>query len=257
MDPEKAAGKSGLATQARSRALPNWARLLLVAIMLLSALAGFFVFDLDRYLSIQTLADNRDWLLDQVAGNAIAVVLGFIAIYTLVVAASVPGATVLTITGGFLFGTVAGAIYAVTGATLGAIGLFLFIRTGLGNSLRARADTSIERFKRGFHDNAFGYLLFLRLLPLVPFWFVNIAAAVLEVPLLTFVLATAMGIIPGSVVYASFGSGVGFILDEDGTADIGGILTPEVLLPLIGLALLALAPILYKTFKRRRLRSAS
>ena len=173
-----------------NRTLPNWARLFLVVAALISALSAFFAFDLDSFLTLQTLEANREWLLNQLADNTIIVVLAFIAIYALVVAASVPGAAILTVTSGFLFGTALGTVYAVTGATLGAIGLFLFVRAGLGDALTARVGTTIDRFKRGFHDNAFGYLLFMRLLPVFPFFVVNLAAAVLGVRLRIFVMAT-------------------------------------------------------------------
>jgi uncharacterized membrane protein YdjX (TVP38/TMEM64 family) len=238
-------------TDSGSGARPRLVRTLLVFATLVAILVAFFWFDVDHFLSIEMLVDNRDWLMVQVARNEAFIAVAFLAVYALTVAASVPGATLLTIGGGFLFGTMAGAVYAVAGATIGAIALFLFIRAGMGNSLRAGAGTSVERFRRGFQDDAFGYLLFLRLLPLVPFWFVNIAAAVLQVPLRTFVIATALGIVPGTLVYASFGSSLGFLLGEEGTGDIGSVLTPQVLLPLIGLALLALAPVIYKKVKGR------
>ena len=235
-----------------SLALWKWARLLLVVIALASVVTIFFAFDFDNYLTLRTLENNRAWLLDQVARNTIVVAFSFIALYALVVAASVPGAAFLSVSSGFLFGTVFGTAYTVTGATLGAIGLVLFVRAGLGDALSARAGSSIDRFKRGFHDNAFGYLLFMRLLPIFPFFVVNLAAAILGVRLRVFTLATIVGIIPGSTVFASFGSGLGFILDEHGEADLSVILTPQIVLPLIGLAALALAPALYKIIKRRR-----
>lgn len=236
----------------RGRVLPNWARIVLVAIVLLSAVSAFFAFDLDSYLSLQTLESNRAWLLDQVASHPVATVIAFIVVYALVVAASVPGAAILSVSSGFLFGTVFGTAYTVTGATLGAIGLLLFVRAGLGDALTARAGTSIDRFRRGFQENAFGYLLFMRLLPIFPFFIVNLAAAVLGVRLRTFTLATAFGIVPGSTVFASFGSGLGSLLDEQGDIDLGTILTPEIVLPLVGLAALSLAPALYKAITHRR-----
>ena len=252
MDTEGATGDVRSLDKTPRGNFPGWARLGLIVGALLAAVGIVFALDLDGYLTVQTLADNRAWLLDQVQNNAVLVAFSFIAIYALAVAISVPGAAVLTVTGGFLFGTAFGALYAVIGATLGAIGVFIFVKAGLGDSFRTRAGSSIDRLRRGFQENALGYLLFLRLLPVFPFFVVNLAAAILGVPLRTFTLATAVGIVPGSLVYASIGNGLGFILEEEAEANLGIIFTPEVFLPLAGLALLALAPILYKAIKNRR-----
>jgi uncharacterized membrane protein YdjX (TVP38/TMEM64 family) len=224
---------------------------LIVAALILAA-ALFRLTGLDRFLSIEALAENRDWLLAEVARLGVIAVAVFIVVYAIAVALSFPGALILTITSGFLFGPVLGSVYAVTGATLGAVGLFLFVRMGLGDSMRSRAGGAVDRLRRGFADNALGYLLFLRLLPIFPFWLVNLAAALLAVPLRTFVIATAVGIIPGSAVYASFGSGLGSLLDEGKPIDLGSILTPSIFLPLLALAVLALAPALYQRFNRSK-----
>lgn len=249
---EEAADGIEMGARPESRSLSNWARVALVVIALGSALLAFFAFDLDSYLTLQTLEANRGWLLDRVADNAIIVTLAFVALYALIVAASVPGAVIMSVASGFLFGTVFGTLYTVTGATLGAIGLVLFVRAGLGQALASRAGTSIDRFKRGFQENAFGYLLFMRLLPVFPFFVVNFAAAVLGIRLRIFTLATIIGILPGSTVFASFGSGLGFIIDTQGEAELSGIFTPQIVLPLIGLAALSLAPAVYKTIKNYR-----
>ncbi len=221
----------------------------LVLAALAAALVLFRLSGLDRFLSIEALAQNRDWLLAEVARLGPAAAAIFIAVYALAVALSVPGALVLTVTGGFLFGPVLGSAYAVTGGTLGAVALFLLVRAGFGEAMRGRAGGAVERLRRGFAENALGYLLFLRLLPIFPFWLVNLAAALLAVPLRTFVIATAVGIVPGSVVYASFGSGLGSLLDAGKPIDLGSILTPGIVLPLAALALLALAPALYQRLR--------
>jgi len=252
METDNAAGQIRTDEPARTRSLPKWLRVGLVFAVIAGALAIVLALDLDSYLTLNALAENRAWLLDQVANHAVMVTVVFIAVYAVAVALSVPGAAVLTITGGFLFGTVFGALYAVIGATLGAIGIFLFVKAGLGDALRTRAGSAIDRLRSGFHDNALGYLLFLRLLPVFPFFVVNLAAAVLDVPLRTFALATLIGIIPGSLVYSSIGNGLGFVIEEEMEADLGAIFAPEVLLPLAGLALLSLAPVVYKALKRRR-----
>lgn len=207
---------------------------------------------IDDYLSIAALSENRQWLLQEVARLGIGAAFVFIAVYAVAVAFSVPGAAVLTVTGGFLFGPVFGTLYAVVGATLGAVGLFLFVKLGLGGSLQSRAGGTVNRLQRGFSDNALGYLLFLRLLPIFPFWLVNLAAAVLGVSLGTFTFATLIGIIPGTAVFASFGSGIGSLLDAGRPVDLASVLTPEVILPLAALALLSLAPMIYKRIRAAR-----
>lgn len=252
MESDKAASRIVSADRAGSRRVPKWLRVVLVFAAIAAALGIVLAFDVDGYLTLDALAANRAWLLDQVANNAVVVVLAFIAVYAVSVALSVPGAAVLTIAGGFLFGTVLGALYAVIGATLGSLGIFLFVKAGLGDALATRAGSAVDRLRTGFQENALGYLLFLRLLPIFPFFVVNLAAAVLGVPLRTFALATLVGIIPGSLVYASIGNGLGFVIDEKMEADLGAIFAPEVFLPLAGLALLSLAPVVYKAVKRRR-----
>ncbi|MCP4380306.1 MAG: TVP38/TMEM64 family protein [Hyphomicrobiales bacterium] len=231
-------------------------RIFAVIGILAAALLAFFGLGLNDYLTIDALSDNRTWLLQQVADQRWLVALIFVAVYAAAVAVSVPGAAILTIAGGFLFGVVQGSILAVTGATLGALGLFLFVRIGLGDSLTARAGSSVEKLRRGFQENALGYLLFLRLLPVAPFWLVNIAAALLRVPLRIFALATAVGIIPGSLVYSSFGNGIGALIEAGEEVNPGSILTPEIVLPLVGLAALALAPIVYKKVRGARAKGA-
>jgi uncharacterized membrane protein YdjX (TVP38/TMEM64 family) len=252
MERDNATGPATLDQRAEGRGIPGWLRATLVFATIVAALGIILLLDLHRYLTLEALAENRAWLLDQVANNAVVAIVSFVAIYAVVVALSVPGAAVLTIAGGFLFGTWLGALYAVIGATLGAIGIFLFVKAGLGDALKARAGSTVDRLRIGFHDNALGYLLFLRLLPVFPFFAVNLAAAILGVPLRTFAFATLVGIIPGSLVYASIGNGLGFVIEEEMEANLGAIFAPEVFLPLVGLALLSLAPVVYKVVKRRR-----
>jgi uncharacterized membrane protein YdjX (TVP38/TMEM64 family) len=173
------------------------------------------------------------------------------AIYTTAVAFSLPGATVLSITGGFLFGTVWGTVCIVISATLGATVLFLIAKTAFGDALRTRAGPWLQNMEAGFRDNALSYLLVLRLVPLFPFFMVNLVPALLGVPLPTYVLGTFVGIIPGALVYATVGAGLGSIFDAGGEFSATGILAPKVLLSLIGLAVLAMLPVVYKTFKTR------
>ena len=209
----------------------------------------FFAFGLQRYIGFETLQEHRGWLVAQVARNEIMAALAFIALYTLVVAFSIPGGAIMTISAGFLFGTALAACYGVFGGTLGAVCVFMAARTALGESLRAKAGPALRRMEAGFRASAFSYMLFLRLIPLFPFWLVNLVPAFLGVSLRTYVVATFVGVIPGALVYASLGNGLGAILDAGGEPDLGIVFQPNILLPLLALAVLALAPVAYKKFK--------
>jgi len=220
--------------------------------VLLAGFALFFIFDLDRYLSFQAIRDNREWLLARVEANGMLAALAFVVVYALVVAFSIPGGAVLTIVSGFMFGTVLGGISTVFGATIGACALFLAARTAFADVLRAKAGPALRRMERGFRSDAFNYLLVLRLVPIFPFWLVNLVPAFLGVPLPTYVIATFIGILPGTLVFASLGNGLGAILDDGGTPDISIIFKAEILFPIIALAILALVPVAYKRLKERR-----
>lgn len=219
--------------------------------VLLAGLVAFFALGLNRYVTLDALSENRQVLLAWVERNGIIAGLAFVAVYAAATAFSIPGGAVLTITGGFLFGIVVGALYVVIGATLGATALFLAARTALREPLRARAGPAIKKMEAGFHKDAVSYMLVLRLVPLFPFWLINIVPALIGVPLGLYVATTFFGIIPGTVVYSSLGNGLGAILDAGEEVNLGLVLEPEVLLPLMGLALLSLVPVVYKWLKRK------
>lgn len=219
-------------------------------IVLVVGLAGFFALGFHRQLRLETVLARQAELAAFVADHGVLAALVFVGIYAGTVALSIPGASVLTIVGGFLFGLVGASLLVVIGATLGAAAVFLATRSAFGGVLRRKAGPAARRFEAGFRRNAFSYLLSLRLIPLVPFWLVNLVSAVLDVPLRTFVLATAIGIVPGTVVYAGIGSGLGSSL-EAGGIDPAMIFRPEMLLPLLGLAVLSLLPVLRLRFGRR------
>jgi uncharacterized membrane protein YdjX (TVP38/TMEM64 family) len=216
---------------------------LLVAAWVAFMLAGGY-----HYLTFTALAENRDWLCSLVQNWGVAAIFLYIAVYGMLVALSVPGAAVLTIAGGFLFGTWLGALGAIIGGTLGATGIFLAARSGLGG-LAQRAGPLVGKLEAGFRADAFNYLLVLRLVPIFPFWLVNLVPALVGVRLPTYVLATFLGIIPGTFVYASLGNGLGSVLEEP---DLGIVFRPSVLVPIAGLALLALIPVGYKRWRYKR-----
>lgn len=227
-------------------------RRLLPLAVLLVAIGVFFALGLHRYLSFETLRQHREQLLALVEQHPVLAPLAFLAVYAAVIALSVPGGAILTIAGGFLFGIVPATLYVVVGATIGATIVFLIARSTLGDALRARAGPRIRRMEEGFRKDALSYLLVLRLIPAFPFWLVNIVPALLGVPIRTYVLGTLVGIIPGSFVYASVGNGLGAVFDAGQTPDLAVIFEPAILLPIVGLAVLALLPIAYRKRKARK-----
>jgi uncharacterized membrane protein YdjX (TVP38/TMEM64 family) len=221
-------------------------------IVLLLAVAAAFALGLDDYVSFEQLERNRARLLDLVHRHPFLAPFAFMLIYATAIGLSMPGGAILTMAGGFLFGLVPGTLYSVIAATLGATVVFLIARTALGDSLRQRAGPAMRRMEAGFRENALNYLLFLRLIPVFPFWLVNLVSAFLGVPLRTYVLATAVGIVPGSLVYASVGNGLGAVFDAGARPDLSIIFEPQIILPIIGLAALALLPVAYKKMKSRQ-----
>jgi uncharacterized membrane protein YdjX (TVP38/TMEM64 family) len=157
----------------------------------------------------------------------------------------------MTLASGFLFGPWLGAIYALIGATLGASAVFLAARAGLAG-LAERAGPRVQRLKSGFRENAFSYLLCLRLVPIFPFWLVNLVAGASGMQLSTYVAATFFGMIPGAFVYAGIGNGISALIASGQQPDHYMIFRPNILLPLIGLAALALLPVAYKSWSRPR-----
>jgi uncharacterized membrane protein YdjX (TVP38/TMEM64 family) len=226
---------------------------LLPLLVVAAAIALVFAFDLDKYLSFEMLKSQRKTVLDWYGQNPVLAVIGFMAVYAAVVALSLPGAVWLTLAGGFLFGTVAATFYVVTAATVGALGIFLIARYALADFFRAKTGEAGRRMEDGFRENALSYLLFLRLVPLFPFWLVNLVPALLGVPTRTFAIGTFFGIIPGSAVFCSVGNGLGAIFDAGGKLDpVNIIRQPEVLGPLLALAALSLVPIVYRKLKARK-----
>lgn len=211
-------------------------------LLLIAGLFLFFALDLDRFLSADMLRENRETLLALVAQNRLLVVICFMLLYAIVVIFSLPGGAIMTVTGGFLFGTVQASIYIVFAATAGATALFLIAKTSLGDPLHQKAGPWLDRLEKGFHENELSYLLFLRLVPAFPFFVVNLVPAFLGVSLRTYVIGTFFGIIPGTVVYANVGNGLGSIFDAGGEFSVQTVLSPEILIALTLLGLLALVP---------------
>ncbi|WP_069298734.1 TVP38/TMEM64 family protein [Neptunicoccus sediminis] len=219
----------------------------------LVALVGFFT--LRDVLSFDTLREHRETLLAWRDGHYLLAALGFIGAYVAVVAFSLPGAAVMTLAGGFLFGIFPGALFCVIGATLGAVAIFLAAKTGLGDALHARLQDRpglVNRMEAGLRENEISYLLLMRFVPVIPFFLANLAPAFLGVGLRNFAITTFFGIMPGSVVYTSVGSGLGAVFERGETPDLGIIFAPHILGPILGLCALAALPIVLKRFVKKK-----
>lgn len=218
--------------------------------IIILAIAAFFILDLQHYLSFEFLKQNQQALITWRNNNFITSIMIFMLTYIIIVTLSIPGATIATLAGGFLFGPITGTILVVISATIGACFIFLATRYALGDTLAKKAGPWLEKLKAGLEKNAFNYLLTLRLIPLFPFWVLNIAPALLNMRLRAFFLATLIGIIPGSAVYVSVGNGLSTIFESGTSPNLGIIFTPQILIPLLALAALAILPIIYKRIKK-------
>lgn len=241
----------------------------LIAIALLMVLV--FSMGWHKYLSFEMIGTNYQVLKDFIVANFIVAILIYMAIYIAMVALSLPGGLVLTVTGGLLFGWFAGAVGTVIGATIGATIIFLIAKSSLGEALADKAGAWLGKLRDGFEENALSYLLFLRLVPAFPFWLVNLAPALLGVPLRTYVLGTAIGIIPGTLAFSFAGSGLGSVIEAQNEVhaaclaknpadpetacpyeiDSSAIVTTELLVAFALLGVVALIPVAFKKWSKR------
>jgi uncharacterized membrane protein YdjX (TVP38/TMEM64 family) len=233
-------------------------------IMLVGAAAVIWGSGALDFISLQKLAEHRETLQSFVAENIVLAMAGYAVLYAVVVALSLPVAAPLTLAGGFLFGWFVGGLVTVMAATLGAVVIFLLARGALAGPLSRMAGPRLDRLRKGFQENALSYLLFLRLVPAFPFWLVNLAPALLGVPLRTYVIATFLGIIPGTFAFALTGAGLDSVLlaqqqayeecvAQNASADActfdldpANLLTPELLLAFAALGVVALIPAIVK-----------
>ena len=221
--------------------------------VLVVAAAVFMLGGVHNYLNFAQLAEHHALLRDLVTRHGVFAAAGFMLGYAGLTALSCPGAMLMTLAGGFLFGSWLGALYALIGATLGASVVFLAARAGLAG-LAERAGPRVQRLQDGFREDALSYLLCLRLMPIFPFWLVNLVAGASGMSLAIYVVATFFGMIPGALVYAGIGNGVGDLIVAGQHPDHYVIFRPGILLPLIGLGALSLLPVAYKRWQLRRRR---
>ncbi|MEO1206832.1 MAG: TVP38/TMEM64 family protein [Pseudomonadota bacterium] len=244
--------------------LRKWAPL--IGIGTLMAIA--FSFGWHEYLSLETIGRNYETLSATIQGNLALSLLAFISVYIVVVALSLPGALPLTIAGGLLFGWQIGGPATIVAATIGATVIFLVAKTSLGETLASKAGGAVEKLRAGFQENALSYLLFLRLVPAFPFFIVNLAPAILGVPLRTYVIGTFLGIIPGTMAFSFAASQFGSVIEEtnaehaacvstNGEAacpyviDASTLVSKEILLAFAAIGIVALIPVIVKKWSAR------
>jgi uncharacterized membrane protein YdjX (TVP38/TMEM64 family) len=243
-----------------------WPLLLLAAVAVLVVGMGWH-----RYLTLEHLAVNRESLRALIEDHYLLAMTVFTVVYAITVALSIPGGVVLTIGGGFLFGWFLGGVLSVVGATIGATAVFLVARSALRDVLITKAGPKLQRFAEGFREDAMSYLLFLRLIPVFPFWLVNLAPGLLGVSFWTYVLTTFVGIIPGTFAFALAGNGLDSVFDAQQASyesclakagegghdsckfgiDPGVLLTTDVIVAVVALGVVALIPVVAKKLNRR------
>ena len=218
---------------------------LLILALFIGGIILFFALGGQEYLNLETLKANRDALIQYTEQHYVtAFIIGFL-IYTISTALSLPGGLILSLSMGLVFGRWAGTLLIVLAATLGATLVFLAARYIFADMARKKIGGLAQKINEGFTKDAFNYLLFLRLVPLFPFWLVNLAPAFTNVPLKTYVTATAIGILPGTFVFANLGQNLGRI------SSTKELLTPGILSAFVLLGVFALIPVLYKKYKAK------
>ena len=219
---------------------------IVITLTIIVAGALFFYFDLQHFLTLAALKANRQVLSDYYAAHKLFMVAGFMVIYIVQTALSLPGAAILSLAAGAIFGSVMGTFYAIIAATIGATLAFLVTRYLLRDAVFNKFGSRLDGMNRELEERGFNYLLFLRLVPLFPFFMINLAAGLTRLPLRTFFIGTMLGIIPGGFVYVNAGASLATI------DSLSGIASPQVLGSFALLGLFALIPVLYNRFKTRK-----
>jgi uncharacterized membrane protein YdjX (TVP38/TMEM64 family) len=223
---------------------------IIIRIAILAGIVGVLVAvysftPLKEWINPARLFENRDNLIETVKDHLLLSALVFIGAYIVVVALSIPGATILTILGGFFFGPIVGTLFVNAGATIGAFLIFLAARYFLGEAIQEKYRDKLARFNKEIEENGKNYMLTLRLIPIFPFFLINLLSGFTIIPAVTFLWTTALGIIPGSFVY----SYIGF---AGANLDSGGVFQPAVLMAFLLLALLSVVPVIVKKVRASR-----
>jgi len=217
--------------------------------ILIGGLGVAIYFDIHKLLSFEVIGENYGQLKTYIDEQMALSLLIFAVVYAVSVAFSIPGASILSIFYGALLGTWISGTIVVISATIGATLVFLAARYALNDFLKERAGPWLTKMSDGFNENVVSYMLFLRLVPLFPFFAINLVPAFMGVSTRIFIVTTFVGIIPGTFIFASIGNGIGYIIEQGNTPDLNTLVTPEILLPLAALGFISLVPIAYKKLK--------
>lgn len=239
----------------------------IIALVFVGVTIAIFASGVHRYLSFSTLVTYQDSLHDMVARNPAVAPLLFVLAYALVVAFSIPGAVVLTVTSGFLFGGILGTMLTLTGATIGVAGIYAIAGSALGPAVKRLVEGRLASINEGFREGVWSYLFFLRLVPLFPFWVVNLATACLQVPLVPLLVTTFLGTLPATLAFSFAGASFAEIVRSQGEAlrtcqasgattcgvtfDASHVISPQILATFVALGVMALVPVAMKTWRRR------
>lgn len=245
---------------------PLWRRFALLGVIL-AVIAALFLTGAHRLVSFTALVEYHASLEALVARHAPFAIVLYLLAYAASVTLSLPGAAVFTVAGGFLFGGFLGGALAVAASTLGAAGVFVLARTTLGGALAERAGPALKKLGKGFREGAWSYLLFLRFVPVFPFWLVNLAPALFHVPFRVFVATTLIGVTPATFAFAFAGAAFARIVDDQAAAmaacrasgradcaptfDPAAVITPELVIALVALGIASLIPVLMRLWRRR------
>ena len=223
---------------------------LLAIASILGATTVSLALGLDLQLALELLREHHSWLLGFVAGAPVLASMLFMVIYAAAVAISVPGVAILTVIGGYLFGWFHGTALVLIAATLAASAVFLLTRSAVGDRLRARAGPAVQRFADGFRRNALSYGFVLNLVPIFPYALIIVVPAACGVPLPTFIAGMFLGLVPGTFLFAGLGDGLDHVLASGMPLRLTSFVTPEIVLSLGGLAVLALLPVAWRRMRR-------
>jgi uncharacterized membrane protein YdjX (TVP38/TMEM64 family) len=221
-------------------------------VIVVAGLAAAYALGVHRYLSLDGLVRMRGEAQGFIASNLVAALAVYVIAYAVLAALSIPGAAFMTIAGGFLFGVWLGGVAAWAGALLGAIAIFLAARTAFAGLLRERVRGFVSRLEAGFRENAFNYLLTLRLIPAFPFWVVNLAPAFLDVRVRDYIAATAIGMFPGALVYAAIGASAALAIERGEEPSLSIFAEPQFVIAIFGLAALSVLPLAYRAIRGRK-----
>ena len=222
--------------------------------LLILLAAGIGAFALRDHLTFDALAENRDTLVTFRDQNYLLAVLGFMLAYIAIVGFSLPGATIATLTGGFLFGVFPGALFNILAATIGATLIFTAAKMGFGERFSAKMSErggAAARLQAALKDNEWSALMIMRLAPVVPFFIANLIPAFVGVRTSRFVITTFFGIMPGGLILTSIGAGLDAVFESGEMPDLSILFAPHILLPILGLAALSAVPILIKALRKK------